>query len=94
MTSSYLSEAEWQAAFVQFGVQQALSYNVAELHMLRVRRNGGTMIDGQAYYYIECTDELIRGDVIKWVERRRADEVIAARESEKAGGGVQQGTSS
>lgn len=48
------------------------------------RHFGGCTYGGREYAYISTTDELIRGDVVKWVEKRRKEAQRAARATTEA----------
>ena len=93
MPASYLTEPEWTAAFAQFGLQETLAYaNVTSSHFSLAKLYGGAKVDGHAFYYVDDTDELIRSDVVKWVERRRADACIARHQAEEAAARLAQGS--
>jgi hypothetical protein len=90
--ASHLTEAEWQAVFQQFGVREPLAYaDVCNTQLSVARFYGGCTVNGQHFYYLPDTDELLRGDVFKWIECRRADEVIASRRAEEARAAAMQG---
>jgi hypothetical protein len=93
--TSYLSEAEWQAAFEHFGVKPeapALAYaDVCNTQLSIARYYGGATVNSTHYFYLPDTDELIRHDLFRWIERRRADAVIAQRQAEEARAAAMQG---
>jgi hypothetical protein len=78
--------------FAQFGVLEPLAYaNVSDTQLSVARHFGGTSINGRAFYYVAETDELLRSDVFKWVEKRRADAAIAQRNAQAVEAAVRQG---
>jgi hypothetical protein len=93
---SYLTEPEWQAVFAHFGVKPeapALAYrDVSNTQLSIARHYGGCTVNGASYYYYPDTDELIRHDVFRWVEKRRADAVIEQRQGEEHAAKLAQGT--
>jgi hypothetical protein len=48
------------------------------------RHFGGCTYGGREYAYIPTTDELIREDVVKWVEKRRKEAQRTGRETDEA----------
>jgi hypothetical protein len=89
---SYLAEAEWTAVFAQFGVREPLAYaDISNTQLSVFRHYGGGSVNGHAFYYVPETDELLRHDVIKWIERQRSDAVIAKRQAEEAAARAAQG---
>jgi hypothetical protein len=82
---SYLTETEWSAVFERFGLQETLAYaNVCDTQLSIARHYGGATVNGRSFYYLPDTDELLRRDVFRWIERRRSDAVIAQRQAEEA----------
>lgn len=80
---SYLTEPEWAAVFEHFGVRDTLAYaGVSDTIFSPARMFGALTINGALYLYSPSTDELLRQDVIKWVERRRADAILAQRNAQ------------
>jgi hypothetical protein len=94
--TSYLTDAEWQAVFAHFGVKPeapALAYsNVSDTQLSLARHYGGATVNGASYFYCADTDELIRHDVFRWIERQRSDAVIAQRQAEEAAARAAQGS--
>lgn len=45
--------------------------NVSHTQLSIARRYGGCNYQGRAYTYLPETDELIRGDVLRWLAERR-----------------------
>lgn len=87
-----MSGAEWADAFERFGVVDPLAYaNVTDTQLSVARHFGGASINNRAFYYVAETDELLRADVFKWLERRRADAVIARRNADAVDAAVRQG---
>ena len=90
--NSYLTEAEWTAAFVQFGAVEPLAYaGVSNTQLSIARHYRGMQVNGQFFYYMVETDELLRHDLFKWLHKRRADEAIAAHRAEEAAARAAQG---
>jgi hypothetical protein len=49
--------------------------DASKTHLSTARLAGGVTINGEAYIYIEYTDEIIREDVYRWLMARRKRKV-------------------
>ena len=48
------------------------------------RNAGGATVQGYAYTYVSAYDELIREDVLRWLQKHRGHEARTAKESSKS----------
>lgn len=78
---SYLTESELDALQLTdlsretpflFGHVKSTQFSVA-------RHYGGATFNGWHYTYVPTTDELVRDDVIKWVQRKRRFDALQAK---------------
>lgn len=91
--NSHLTPDEWTAAFEKFGADGGWAYrNVSDTQLSIARHYGGIKVNDNFFYYLPETDELFRADVVKWLHKRRADAVIAARAAESSAASAAQGT--
>ena len=61
-----------EAGFPDDGVP-IMYCDVSYSQLSLARHAGGAMVHGRRFTYVTATDELIRDDLLKWIERRRRE---------------------
>jgi len=80
---AYLTESEL-AALQTSGLDRKTPYvmtGISQSQLSIARHYGGIMYEGVRYIYYSLNDELIRKDVVQWVEKRRRAEKKAPLEA-------------
>jgi hypothetical protein len=82
---AYLTESEL-AALQTSGLDRKTPYvmtGISQSQLSIARHYGGIMYEGVRYIYYSLNDELIRKDVVQWVEKRRRAETKATKEGNR-----------
>ena len=78
---SYLTESEIDALQLT-DLSRAAPFMIVRVKTTQfsvARHYGGATFNGWHYTYIPITDELVRDDVVKWVQRKRRFDVLKAK---------------
>lgn len=78
---SYLTESELEALQLT-DLSRAAPFLIGHVksgYFSVARHNMGAVIQGWHYTYIPASDELVRDDVIKWVQRKRRFDALKAK---------------